>query len=79
MRLALKSKLPLEILVNPVLVAGGALLSALMKIIRFPGEKEEGPTILYPDCAKAYPVIPGPHSWACQGLKNYAEPDPSPL
>ena len=43
MRLAPKPELSLEMLVNAVLVAAGALFPTFMKIIRFSGKKEKGP------------------------------------
>jgi hypothetical protein len=80
MRLAPKPELPLEILVDAILVAGRALLSATpIRIIHFAARQKKGPTAVCRDCGEAYPVSQGPQCLACQGRKYYAEPDPSPL
>jgi len=80
MRLAPKQDLPLEILIDAILVAGRALLPANpIRIIHFAERKKKGPTAVCRDCGEAYPLSQGPQCLACQGRKYYAEPDPSPL
>ena len=68
MRLTPKKALPLEVLLDRIIRAGRAILSAApVKITAFYGKKGKGATAVCPECHEAYPAQQGDRCLGCQG------------
>ena len=74
MRLAPKHELPLEVLVEDILTARRAILSAApIRATRLTDRKKKGATGVCPGCKEAFPLSQGERCLACQGHGYYVE------
>jgi formylmethanofuran dehydrogenase subunit E len=74
MRLAPKHELPLEVLVDDILAARRAILSAApIRATRLTDRKKKGATGVCPGCGEAFSLSQGERCLACQGRSYYTE------
>ena len=67
-----KKNLPLEVLLDSILDAGGSVLSsAAVTLTRLHRREKKGRTAVCPRCAEAYAAEQGPICTACRGLGYY--------
>lgn len=72
MRQVPKQNLPMEVLLDTILVAKRSVLSWYpIRMTRFGKRNKKGPTGICPGCGEAYPKAQGTKCTACQGDRYY--------